>query len=683
MIEATINKILKSLNNLPKEYKNALYRILISLVDGVKALDELKVDKEDGKELSSNDFTDELKNKLDGIEDGAQKNVKSDWNATEGDALILNKPTFTEYPNAAEWDHINHKIIFKHNDTELPDMEIDGADFVKDGMIENIEIVNGYLVITFNTDHGREPISIPLSDIFNPENYYTKEDINHKFYTKEQSNNKYVEKVPGKQLSTEDFTTAFKKKLENLGGSDTLILHYECHSNGNNGAGSTRENIINNQKLINDFIAAGGDSNKIIALLKFTVETFDLLRKESYPYPIGSAIGINFKQRTMDKRINYVFDIISFNSVCYNPDHRTERLIRYGGFIGKFCIEYYDNRYIDAFTFNYVPREELVTLTTVNKLLGNITSYTNEEIEQLIAQGYDVKVFKLNIDEDKTLLQQILVDNPEDGSIDITQALYFVYDSSKDKYYDVNSLIIDTVEEDRQINIVGGLGRLDYTAIKINTNDAEYIVNPSHVESTNADWNENDEDKASYVKNRTHWKESGEILDNIIKIYDSIEHTNEHLIAEYTPIEFREVFAQIIYNKINNIQIFEDIVFPVGYFKPFGANWQNYNLYSCIIHFNDVKSDGLTISVKYVENSEEVNEEYLIDNTLSAIAIKQQLENTMFTSNNWNDNYGIIALYRADIEECICKKVITDIIHPLDSKYLEDLTDEEINEILE
>ena len=117
MIKATINKILKSFDNLPKEYKNALYRILIGLVDGIKALDELKVDKEDGKELSSNDFTDELKNKLDGIEEGAQKNVKSDWNATEGDALILNKPTFTEYPNAAEWDNINHKIIFNNDDT--------------------------------------------------------------------------------------------------------------------------------------------------------------------------------------------------------------------------------------------------------------------------------------------------------------------------------------------------------------------------------------------------------------------------------------------------------------------------------------------------------------------------------------------------------------------------------------
>ena len=52
------------------------------------------VAKESGKGLSTNDFTTELKNKLDGIAAGAQVNVKPDWNAGSGtDAEILNKPT--------------------------------------------------------------------------------------------------------------------------------------------------------------------------------------------------------------------------------------------------------------------------------------------------------------------------------------------------------------------------------------------------------------------------------------------------------------------------------------------------------------------------------------------------------------------------------------------------------------
>ena len=55
--------------------------------------DALKVDKVTGYGLSKNDFTDTLKTKLDGIQDGAEVNVNADWNATSGVAEILNKPT--------------------------------------------------------------------------------------------------------------------------------------------------------------------------------------------------------------------------------------------------------------------------------------------------------------------------------------------------------------------------------------------------------------------------------------------------------------------------------------------------------------------------------------------------------------------------------------------------------------
>lgn len=53
-----------------------------------------KVDKEAGKGLSTNDFTDADKSKLTGIEAGAEVNVQSDWDQTDTDAddYIKNKP---------------------------------------------------------------------------------------------------------------------------------------------------------------------------------------------------------------------------------------------------------------------------------------------------------------------------------------------------------------------------------------------------------------------------------------------------------------------------------------------------------------------------------------------------------------------------------------------------------------
>ena len=64
-----------------------------AIVDGVTSALSGKVDKVQGKGLSTNDFTDAAKDKLDGIAAGAEVNVNADWNASSGEAQILNKPT--------------------------------------------------------------------------------------------------------------------------------------------------------------------------------------------------------------------------------------------------------------------------------------------------------------------------------------------------------------------------------------------------------------------------------------------------------------------------------------------------------------------------------------------------------------------------------------------------------------
>lgn len=66
---------------------------LRNMDDDIADLRTDKVDKETGKGLSTNDYTTTEKNKLAGIASGAEVNVNADWNATSGDAQILNKPT--------------------------------------------------------------------------------------------------------------------------------------------------------------------------------------------------------------------------------------------------------------------------------------------------------------------------------------------------------------------------------------------------------------------------------------------------------------------------------------------------------------------------------------------------------------------------------------------------------------
>lgn len=67
-----------------------------------------KVDKVNGKGLSTNDFTNDLKTKLDGVAAGAEVNVQSDWNATSGDALILNKPSLATVATSGSYNDLSN-----------------------------------------------------------------------------------------------------------------------------------------------------------------------------------------------------------------------------------------------------------------------------------------------------------------------------------------------------------------------------------------------------------------------------------------------------------------------------------------------------------------------------------------------------------------------------------------------
>ena len=84
---------------------------------------------------------------------------------------------------AATYNSTTKKIVFtKQGGTTA---EIDASNFIKDGMVSSVAISNGNLVITFNTDAGQDPISIPLTNIFNPANYYDKTSADNKFVAKE------------------------------------------------------------------------------------------------------------------------------------------------------------------------------------------------------------------------------------------------------------------------------------------------------------------------------------------------------------------------------------------------------------------------------------------------------------------------------------------------------------------
>ena len=83
----------------------------------------------------------------------------------------------------ASYDSETKRINFYDNGGNIVSF-IDATDFIKDGMVSNVAISEGNIVITFNTDAGQEPISIALTDIINPENYYNKTEVDGKLALK-------------------------------------------------------------------------------------------------------------------------------------------------------------------------------------------------------------------------------------------------------------------------------------------------------------------------------------------------------------------------------------------------------------------------------------------------------------------------------------------------------------------
>ena len=99
---------------------------------------------------------------------------KEAWNAK------LDAADVEGFFGAVNYDKESKRINFYNTSTGGTVLGyVDATDFIKDGMVSNVEIKEVAekgvcLVITFNSDSAKQAIEIPISQIFNADNYYTK-----------------------------------------------------------------------------------------------------------------------------------------------------------------------------------------------------------------------------------------------------------------------------------------------------------------------------------------------------------------------------------------------------------------------------------------------------------------------------------------------------------------------------
>lgn len=145
-------------------------------------------------------------------------NVGSD---TRPSITVDGTKTVLNLANKLEWDSTAKSLKLYSGNHLLG--SVDGTSWVKDGMVESAAIVSNNLEITFNTDAGKEKISVPLTDVFNPDNYYDKAAIDKKFegvsisdeYVTEISN---VEDASGRSVLK-------VKTNKNAEGTNVPLLH--------------------------------------------------------------------------------------------------------------------------------------------------------------------------------------------------------------------------------------------------------------------------------------------------------------------------------------------------------------------------------------------------------------------------------------------------------------------------
>ena len=187
---------------------------------------DTKVDKVTGKGLSTEDFTTELKNKLENIEAGAGGHVNADWNATTGKAQILNKPT-----------NLVRDPAYVHTDANFTEAEKAKLRTIAEGATK-VVIDPSLSASSSNPVQNRVVKSeldkkVAKSDVDDFLSTASQNPIQNRTVTS--ALNGKIDKATGYGLSQNDFTDNLKSKLDGIeNGANRTVVDANISSTSTN-----------------------------------------------------------------------------------------------------------------------------------------------------------------------------------------------------------------------------------------------------------------------------------------------------------------------------------------------------------------------------------------------------------------------------------------------------------------
>ena len=224
-------------------------------------------------------------------------NIKDATARANFSTLTGNKFGYADYRTVTESGTSKHYIYFYKDQASAPASNvvpsasdylcrIDAADFVKDGMVSNVQVVNAesdpektprmVLRITFNTDaaHSPNPIDIPVTDIFNPQGYLKENtdihvnniyadsvDVNGTTIRTagDEEDSEYLYIVQERPQPEGEATTAIPIGAELATSTDIDNLQTQINTIVSDGAGVTDVgyNVVSNEKTIQFYDQSG------------------------------------------------------------------------------------------------------------------------------------------------------------------------------------------------------------------------------------------------------------------------------------------------------------------------------------------------------------------------------------------------------------------------------------------
>ena len=211
----------------------------------------------------------------------AYENKASYSSATEISNALETKANTSDIANffddAKYEDSGTTKVInFYHGNTIKA--TIDASDFIVDGMVDDVRIENGNLIIDFNTASGKQDISIPLTSIFDPSNYYNKTAIDNLVGSGFTSSSITDVIIENEEIVSAALTDLDERKLDASAYTPTDLSNYYTKSETSgatqisNALGAKQDiltegraiDITNNVVSIDLPISAGTGTNSII-----------------------------------------------------------------------------------------------------------------------------------------------------------------------------------------------------------------------------------------------------------------------------------------------------------------------------------------------------------------------------------------------------------------------------------